>query len=56
MDKKTLEKWLKAGFVERGHWYETEVGAPQGGTISPVLMNLTGRLFGRKGTVALMLP
>jgi hypothetical protein len=23
---------------------------------SPVLMNMTGRLFGRKGTVALMLP
>jgi retron-type reverse transcriptase len=41
MEKETLEKWLKAGFIERGHWHETEVGAPQGGTISPVLMNLT---------------
>jgi RNA-directed DNA polymerase len=41
LEKETLEKWLKAGFIERGHWHETEVGAPQGGTISPVLMNLT---------------
>jgi RNA-directed DNA polymerase len=56
MDKQTLKKWLKAGFIEQGEWHETEAGTPQGGTISPVLMNLTGRLFGRKSTVALMLP
>jgi RNA-directed DNA polymerase len=31
-------------------------GVPQGGVISPLLSNLYGRLFGRKGTVALMLP
>jgi RNA-directed DNA polymerase len=30
-------------------------GVPQGGVISPLLSNLYGRLFGRKGTVALML-
>jgi RNA-directed DNA polymerase len=28
MEKETLKKWLKAGFIERGHWHETEIGAP----------------------------
>jgi RNA-directed DNA polymerase len=41
MDKTILRKWLKAGFIERGRFHPTEIGAPQGGIISPVLMNLT---------------
>jgi RNA-directed DNA polymerase len=41
MDREILKKWLKAGYLEGGHWHETEIGAPQGGTISPVLMNFT---------------
>ena len=41
MDRGILKKWLKAGYLEEGHWHETEIGAPQGGTISPVLMNFT---------------
>jgi len=41
MDREILKKWLKAGYLEEGHWHETEIGASQGGTISPVLMNFT---------------
>ena len=36
-----LEKWLKCGFVETKKLFPTEEGTPQGGTISPVLMNMT---------------
>ena len=41
MDTQILEKWLKCGFVETGKLFPTEEGAPQGGTISPTLMNMT---------------
>lgn len=41
MDTQILEKWLKCGFVETRKLFPTEEGAPQGGTISPVLMNMT---------------
>ena len=41
MDKEMLEKWLKCGFVETKKLFPTEEGTPQGGTISPVLMNMT---------------
>ncbi|WNB77769.1 reverse transcriptase domain-containing protein [Methylomonas koyamae] len=41
MDKVILEKWLKAGYVERAKLYPTEAGTPQGGICSPVLANLT---------------
>jgi len=41
MDKAMLRQWLKAGFLENGVWAPTEAGTPQGGIISPTLMNLT---------------
>lgn len=41
MDKEMLKKWLKCGFVETKKLFPTEEGTPQGGTISPVLMNMT---------------
>ncbi len=36
-----LEKWLKAGFMEKHVLYPTESGTPQGGICSPVLANMT---------------
>ena len=35
-----IEQWLKAGVVDRGRFAPTEEGTPQGGVISPVLMNV----------------
>jgi RNA-directed DNA polymerase len=40
-DTEVLGKWLRAGFVDKRTWFPTEAGTPQGGTISPTLMNLT---------------
>ena len=40
VDRKILEKWLKAGYVEGRRLYPTADGTPQGGVISPVLANL----------------
>ena len=41
MDTQILYKWLKCGFIETRKLFPTEEGAPQGGTISPLLMNMT---------------
>lgn len=41
MDTQILEKWLKCGFVETRQLFPTVEGTPQGGTISPTLMNMT---------------
>ena len=35
-----VEKWLKAGYVDRNVFNETESGTPQGGIISPLLANI----------------
>jgi RNA-directed DNA polymerase len=35
-----IQKWMKAGVSEEGHWYETTVGTPQGAVISPLLANI----------------
>jgi RNA-directed DNA polymerase len=35
-----IECWLRAGVVERGRVVPTEEGSPQGGVISPLLMNV----------------
>jgi RNA-directed DNA polymerase len=40
MDKRMLRKWLKAGYMEKGHLFPTDAGTPQGGIISPVLANM----------------
>lgn len=41
MDKPILSKWLSAGYMDKGVLYRTLEGTPQGGLISPTLMNLT---------------
>jgi RNA-directed DNA polymerase len=33
-------KWLRAGVMEDGQWFETKEGTPQGAVISPLLANL----------------
>ena len=35
-----IQKWLKAGVVEDGKWFQAEEGSPQGSVISPILANL----------------
>ncbi len=40
MDKTVLSKWLAAGYMEKGSFYPTEAGTPQGGIASPVLANM----------------
>jgi group II intron reverse transcriptase/maturase len=35
-----IQKWLKAGMVEDGRWFQTKEGSPQGSVISPMLANL----------------
>jgi RNA-directed DNA polymerase len=39
MDKGILQKWLKAGFLEKNAFFATTEGTPQGGIISPALAN-----------------
>jgi RNA-directed DNA polymerase len=41
MDRAILKKWLEAGVIEQESFSLTTTGTPQGGIISPVLMNLT---------------
>jgi RNA-directed DNA polymerase len=33
-------KWMRAGVIEDGQWFETKEGTPQGAVISPLLANL----------------
>jgi RNA-directed DNA polymerase len=40
MDRAMLQKWLKAGFVDKQVLYPTDAGVPQGGIASPVIANL----------------
>jgi len=35
-----IQKWLKAGVMEKGKWKSSEEGTPQGGSASPLLANI----------------
>ena len=37
--RELIRRWLKAGYVQMGTLHPTKAGAPQGGVISPLLMN-----------------
>ncbi|ATW30681.1 group II intron reverse transcriptase/maturase [Candidatus Williamhamiltonella defendens] len=58
MDKVILGKWLKSGLLDRGTFYTTNGGTPQGGIISPTLANMAldgleaelRQVFGYSGT------
>jgi RNA-directed DNA polymerase len=54
IDKRVLRQWLKAGFLEHGKLHPTVAGTPQGGVISPLLMNMT--LDGLETTVKRSVP
>ncbi|WP_331346897.1 group II intron reverse transcriptase/maturase [Cellvibrio sp. UBA7661] len=41
MNKTILNKWLKAGVIDKHQFAETKAGTPQGGIISPCLANAT---------------
>ncbi len=38
--RELIAGWLKAGVVEEGHFAATEEGTPQGGIVSPLLLNV----------------
>ena len=38
--RKTIDKWLKAGIMEKGEGTYPKEGTPQGGSISPLLSNI----------------
>ena len=40
MDSRFLKEFLKAGFLEKGTYRDTEDGFPQGGSISPVIARM----------------
>ena len=41
VDKRMLKQWLRSGFMDKGLFYDTDEGTPQGGIISPTLMLMT---------------
>src|SRR5665811_2032199 len=38
--RELIADWLKAGVVEKGRFTPTEEGTPQGGVVSPLLLNV----------------
>jgi RNA-directed DNA polymerase len=57
--REQIRSWLKAGVVDRGRYSPTDEGTPQGGVISPLLLNIAlqgmetaaGVEYGRRGDV-----
>jgi RNA-directed DNA polymerase len=51
---RAIRAWLKAGVIDDGQLFPTEEGAPQGGVISPLLMNTA--LHGLETTITTKFP
>lgn len=45
---KLIRSFLESGILEDGDFEETEIGSPQGGVISPLLMNIYMDKFDRE--------
>jgi RNA-directed DNA polymerase len=54
IDERVLSAWLRAGYLDKGRLYPTLKGTPQGGVISPLIMNMT--LDGLEETAIRALP
>lgn len=54
LDKRMLHQWLHAGYIDKGTLYPTLRGTPQGGIISPLIMNMT--LDGLENTAKRAVP
>lgn len=60
--RRQIHAWLKAGLLDKGTWFPTEAGTPQGGPLSPLLANVAlhgleeaiTRAFPGRGTPALI--
>ncbi|WP_179200222.1 group II intron reverse transcriptase/maturase [Streptomyces sp. NRRL B-24085] len=52
--RQQVREWLKAGVMERGTYSRTEEGTPQGGVISPLLLNIA--LHGMGDAIGANLP
>lgn len=49
--RELIKQWLKAGYVEEKIFHSTEAGTPQGGVISPLLLNIA--LHGMEATLGI---
>ncbi len=49
--RKLIHQWLKAGYVDKNTFNQTEAGTPQGGLISPLLANIA--LHGMEQTLGI---
>jgi RNA-directed DNA polymerase len=38
--RRQIRAWLQAGVMDKGEWFPTEQGTPQGGPVSPLLANI----------------
>lgn len=54
MDKVILRSWLEAGYIHEGEAFSTTEGTPQGGIISPCILNIV--LSGLEDAVLSALP
>ncbi|MEH1885561.1 group II intron reverse transcriptase, partial [Nostoc sp.] len=49
-----IKAWLKSGVIDKGEWFLTEEGTPQGGVCSPLLANIA--LHGMENLIAEYYP